>query len=363
MKILTIANEKGGVGKTLIAVQFAYYCAQKFGLRVGLIDFDQQSNSTTALIKNNSAKLSKITATELLVRESSILKNLIEEDLKGASSIVCFGADNDLSEVERLGSDLHNQFFGNFTQNLQLLTPYFDILIIDTNPNPDIRSNLALLCATHLVSPLQLNGEAIDGIARLISRLDTLSQINKALTLDTGFIGMLPNMLKSASSFQVENAENLFAKSEKLMIKWNKTSLVYRENSNGVKSPVKDDSGNYVIQQKEHFCAIPEANCIMVAQSKGTPLWSMPGADKAWSAMKIAFFQILSRINPERADNSTPEQMAVFNKALALYGENGKEIIKNFFMTDSSSSLPGMNPAEQQLLRELKASAPLSIVL
>ena len=50
MKILTIANEKGGVGKTLIAVQFAYYCAQKFGLRVGLIDFDQQSNSTTALI-------------------------------------------------------------------------------------------------------------------------------------------------------------------------------------------------------------------------------------------------------------------------------------------------------------------------
>lgn len=82
MKILTIANEKGGVGKTLIAVQFAYYCAQKFGLRVGLIDFDQQSNSTTALIKNNSAKLSKITATELLVRESSTLKNLIEEDLK-----------------------------------------------------------------------------------------------------------------------------------------------------------------------------------------------------------------------------------------------------------------------------------------
>ena len=69
----------------------------------------------------------------------------------------------------------------------------------------------------------------------------------------------------------------------------------------------------------------------MVAQSKGTPLWSMPGADKAWSAMKIAFFQILSRINPERADNSTPEQMAVFSKALALYGENGKEIIKNFF--------------------------------
>ena len=40
MKILTIANEKGGVGKTFLATQYAFYCALQMGLRVLVIDLD-----------------------------------------------------------------------------------------------------------------------------------------------------------------------------------------------------------------------------------------------------------------------------------------------------------------------------------
>lgn len=49
MKRLAIMNEKGGVGKSMVACQFAFYAALKRGLRVLVLDFDQQGNTTNTL--------------------------------------------------------------------------------------------------------------------------------------------------------------------------------------------------------------------------------------------------------------------------------------------------------------------------
>ena len=57
MKVLSILNEKGGVGKSFIATQFAYFCRYKLGNRVLVIDLDQKGNSGDILSASGSASL------------------------------------------------------------------------------------------------------------------------------------------------------------------------------------------------------------------------------------------------------------------------------------------------------------------
>lgn len=227
MKILTIANEKGGVGKTLLSVQFAFYCAFKFGLKVALIDLDQQANSTNSIKCNsNCAIASDIKSSALLLSDNETFRASLAQfdELLKSSNLVCFPADDVLSDIERGGQEYHQLVAYNFNQNLESLKSYFDLVVIDTNPNPDIRSNLGIAVASHLVSPLVLNKEPIDGIARLINRISVLLENNPNMVLGKGFLGMLPNML-TATSFQCKNAEELFSSADHLMMKWTDLKL------------------------------------------------------------------------------------------------------------------------------------------
>lgn len=367
MKILTIANEKGGVGKTLLSVQFAFYCAFKFGLKVALIDLDQQANSTNSIKCNsNCAIASDIKSSALLLSDNETFRASLAQfdELLKSSNLVCFPADDVLSDIERGGQEYHQLVAYNFNQNLESLKSYFDLVVIDTNPNPDIRSNLGIAVATHLVSPLVLNKEPIDGIARLINRISVLSENNPDMVLGKGFLGMLPNML-TATSFQCKNAEELFSSADHLMMKW--TDLEIELDTSKLsfeKSAVAlDPDGNAIIRTKPHYAAIKNHIGIAEAQAKVLPIWEMDNQNVAWSEMKRAFFTMICQINPERQDLSTPEQKAVFDKAKSLYGNSAKQIVKNFWMTDLNASLPGMKPNEIQLLREMRSAAPISTVL
>ena len=209
-----------------------------------------------------------------------------------------------------------------------------------------------------------LNKEPIDGIARLINRISVLSENNPDMVLGKGFLGMLPNML-TATSFQCKNAEELFSSADHLMMKW--TDLEIELDTSKLsfeKSAVAlDPDGNAIIRTKPHYAAIKNHIGIAEAQAKGLPIWEMDNQNVAWSEMKRAFFTMISQINPERQDLSTPEQKAVFDKAKSLYGNSAKQIVKNFWMTDLNASLPGMKPNEIQLLREMRSAAPISTVL
>ncbi len=166
MKILTVANEKGGVGKTFLVTQYAFYCALQMGLRVAVIDLDQQANATTCLTEQNFAKKHELSSFDLIAQDLS--EQLSDENFTKeleASGFWLFGADNRLALLERQGDEAHSLFVSAFEKNLNALSSSFDVCIIDTNPSPDIRSNLGLLVCTHLIAPIQLNKEAIDGIS------------------------------------------------------------------------------------------------------------------------------------------------------------------------------------------------------
>ena len=350
MKVLTIANEKGGVGKSMISTQFALYSALKFGLRVAVFDFDQQANSSNTLSKNPNVHVHNLMSVDFLIKDN------IKEQLSAQYPFVLFKADDRLSILEKQGDANHAIMIENFTNNLKELSPYFDLAILDTNPNPDIRSNLGLIACTHLVSPIQLNKEPLDGITRLINRISNLAQLNP--NLPDGFLGMIPNAVK-AVSFQQNNAKELMTHFGKILIKENTVALVCQKTDSGNLEPVKTE-GNLKLQDKLGYAVIKEHTCIAEAQSLGLPIWDMQNGKDAWSEMRKVFFSILESMHIDRTNNLTEDQVTIINDCKALFGElSSKKLIRQFFMMENSKVLPGLKPEKINALREIRKNISL----
>lgn len=346
MKILTIANEKGGVGKTFTSTQFALYCALKFNLKVCFIDLDQQGNSSNVLTSQSYFKKSSIDSTDLLLGTEIPL-----EDHKN----VVYCADARLSLLEKQGDKQHNIFADNFVKALDKLSSHYDLAIIDTNPNPDIRSTAALVSCTHLLSPIQLTKEPIDGISRLFERIEMIQAINN--NLPDGFIGMLPNLLESGR-FQQENGKQLIKLFGKLLIQViSVTPCVYLENDRTV--PLIDN-GNLKLKENYSYAAIKRHSGIAEAQALGLPIWEMPNQAEAWSEMKKAFYTILLRMNVERDFKLTTDHLSLIEELKALYGNSLNKVINQFFMMDNPKSLPGVSLEKIAILREIKSRVSLS---
>lgn len=65
MKILAVINEKGGVGKTFVTTQFAYFCRYKLGNRVLVVDLDHQNNSGDILSQSGLCQVNAFSAGEV----------------------------------------------------------------------------------------------------------------------------------------------------------------------------------------------------------------------------------------------------------------------------------------------------------
>ena len=95
MKRLAIMNEKGGVGKSMVACQFAFYAALKRGLRVLVLDFDQQGNTTNTLTHSGKCCVATVSTGKLLVNAE--VPSAEELD----APFVLMPADNYLVQLER----------------------------------------------------------------------------------------------------------------------------------------------------------------------------------------------------------------------------------------------------------------------
>ena len=349
MKILTIANEKGGVGKTLLTTQFAMYAALKFRLRVAVIDLDQQGNASKCLEACQYAVKANLPAVELLLgAECGIITD----------RFVYFEADKRLSMLEKQGDSAHGEFVDNLIKSLKSLEPSFDLVVIDTNPNPDIRSNAGLIVCTHLVSPIQLTKEPIDGIAALFERIEQLGSLNS--NLPDGFLGMLPNMVESGS-FQVENGKKLMEAFGQLLLKIKEIKPVFIKDGALIKPKLNED-GSAVCNNSISFGAIRRHAGIAEAQAYGKPIWEMESQKNAWAEMKRCFFAILEAMNIERKDESTAEMRTVLEEAKSIYGASWRAMIRQFWLSDNSSILIGLSPEKINLLRQLRGHISLSII-
>lgn len=238
MKTLVLANQKGGVGKSAVATLLAHYLVQQ-GRRVLALDLDHQGNLTQPLARSGRTTQAPFTADQLLT----------EAGHKLPSSPFCVvPAASGLLNLERQ-HERHNEFANRLLDFLVWHDARFDVCLIDTNPNPDIRLIAALACTDHVLSPIQLNQEALDGVHGLLSHPRVgLRKLQAVLNPKLHLIGLLPIMVE-ATPFQKANWIQLVQRYHGLMIR------------------IGDGPGQYA--------SLPRRVAIAEAQASGEPLWDM----------------------------------------------------------------------------------------
>jgi chromosome partitioning protein len=208
VKRVVLANQKGGVGKSAVACQLAHHLAAA-GHRVLFVDLDHQRNSTSALARNAKVHAAPFTALQLIEGTQ------VPPSLAGAFVLV--GGDEGLVGLERRVPE-HNTFLANFEDFLDVVDGSFDFCLIDTNPNPDIRYVIALALARYVLSPIELNQEAIDGIRALLSHSKYgLHNIQMKINPKLELLGLLPNMVEP-TPFQRGNLASLIQEHGNLLI-------------------------------------------------------------------------------------------------------------------------------------------------
>lgn len=191
MKILVVANQKGGVGKTALSVHAAWKL-QDEGKRVLFIDLDNQGNATKTLSEYSTG-----------VGASSLYESgLIQLEAKDGISLI--GSDDALADVERASA----QVFLTFQKQMQHLGSQFDYCVIDTAPVLGMKMSGALMAAHFVVCPIELEGYSIDGITKM---LQTIFGIKQTYNPGLAFLGMLPSRVNAHSPRQKDALKQLLS--------------------------------------------------------------------------------------------------------------------------------------------------------
>lgn len=274
MKTLVLANQKGGVGKTAVATLLAHYLRGPAGTdlasnarnpeqtrrawRVLVIDLDHQGNLTRPLKASGRVTLAPVTADRVLTGFDGGLP---------VSPFVLIPSDRALLGLERQ-PEHHNAFLRNLRTFLARMDSTFDVCIIDTNPNPDIRVIAALACADFVLSPIQLTMEALDGVSALLNHERVgIRKIKAVLNPKLNLIGLLPTMVE-ATPFQRANLVQIVERFYPLLI------------------ALEDGSGR--------FASLPRRSSVAEAQAHGELLWEMKksAAREAWREIEPSLKRI-----------------------------------------------------------------------
>ena len=200
-RILTISNQKGGVGKTTTAVNLAASLART-GLRVLVIDLDPQGNASTALgVEHHTAVLGSY---EVLV-DGLPMADAVKQSPEH-KNLLCLPATINLAgaEIDMVGFDRREHVLANSLQAyLKSQTEPIHFVFIDSPPSLGLLTVNALVAATEVLVPIQCEYYALEGVTQLMNNID---RVRKALnpTLKVG--GILLTMFDNRTNLSTDVA-------------------------------------------------------------------------------------------------------------------------------------------------------------
>jgi chromosome partitioning protein len=201
MQIISIINQKGGVGKTTTVINLAAGLAQQ-GKKVLIIDLDPQGNATTGLGLSNLENSSN-TIYGILNGTKSIMEVIKKTEFENLDIIT---SNVDLSGLElETASDNERAFIlkVKLASYLNDSSRYYDYILIDCPPSLSLLTVMALVSSHSLVVPLQTEFFALEGLTQLMK---TIERIKVNLNPELKIRGILLTMYdkRNKLSSQVE---------------------------------------------------------------------------------------------------------------------------------------------------------------
>jgi len=197
--VISVTNQKGGVGKTTTAVNLAYYLA-KSGKKTLLVDFDPQGNATSGL--GIDKQLLQGTMADVVMEETTLDQIVIptaHKNLYLAPTTPLLAN----TEVQLAQADKR---FSRLKAAIEASQQGYDIVIIDSPPSLSLLTVNGLIAASYVLLPVQAEFYALEGLGQL---LETMKLVRKGMNPTLELLGVLPTMIDSRTTLSGQVHEEI----------------------------------------------------------------------------------------------------------------------------------------------------------
>lgn len=198
-KIIAVANQKGGVGKTTTAINLSA-CLAEARKRVLTIDLDPQGNTTSGLGLDKESM--ENTVYELMIGQCTVRESLKKTEIENLSIIP---SDINLSgaEIELLGINEKEYILKN---EIDYIRDDYDFIIIDCPPSLNMLTINAMTTADTVLVPIQCEYYALEGLSQLVH---TINLVQQRLNADLEMEGVVFTMYDARTNLSLQVVDNV----------------------------------------------------------------------------------------------------------------------------------------------------------
>ena len=198
-RIIAVANQKGGVGKSTTAINLSACLAEK-GKKVLAVDMDPQGNLTSGLgVDKDSVEKSIY---ELIIGEVDI-KEVINKEVLENLDIIPTSIDLSAAEIELIGVDDKEYILRNAIDQVK---DQYDFVIIDCPPSLSMLTINAMTTADSVIVPIQCEYYALEGLSQLIHTVELVKErLNPILKIE----GVVFTMYDARTNLSLQVVENV----------------------------------------------------------------------------------------------------------------------------------------------------------
>ena len=198
-RIIAIANQKGGVGKTTTSINLAA-CLAEIGKKILLIDIDPQGNTTSGYGYNKNEI--EFSVYDLLLGECSVEQVIMKEILENLD-LIPSNINLAAAEIELFNEENKEYLLKNA---IDPITNEYDYVIIDCPPSLSMLTINAMCAAEELIVPLQCEFYALEGLTQL---LHTVSLVQERLNDHLEIRGIVFTMYDSRNNLSQQVVDNV----------------------------------------------------------------------------------------------------------------------------------------------------------